>query len=85
VQLSRVVPEYSTALKNAGIGGAVILDATINPDGIVDAVRTVSAPDPDLERAAIDAVRQWRYSVTLLNCEPIEVRMRVTVRFDPGS
>jgi len=31
--------------------------------------------------AAVTAVREWRYTQTLLNCTPIEVQMTVTTRF----
>ena len=31
--------------------------------------------------AAVEAVRQWVYDWTLLNCVPIEVPMTVTVHF----
>jgi outer membrane biosynthesis protein TonB len=41
----------------------------------------MNAPDPDLGNAAVEAVRQWQFSATLLNCTPIEVRMQVMVNF----
>jgi protein TonB len=34
-----------------------------------------------LDGAALDAVRQWRYSPTLLNGAPVPVIMTVTVNF----
>jgi len=36
---------------------------------------------PLLDAAAIEAVRQWRYTPTLLNGVPVPVVMTVTVRF----
>ena len=36
---------------------------------------------PELDQAAIDAVLQWRYASTLLNGEPVEVEMVVTINF----
>jgi len=36
-----------------------------------------------LAPAAIDAVKQWRYSPTLLNCVPVEVETEVIVSFRP--
>jgi protein TonB len=36
---------------------------------------------PMLAKAAIEAVRQWRYRPYLLNDEPIEVETEVTVNF----
>ena len=43
----------------------------------VDVVKSI----PELDQAAIDAVRQWRYETTLLNGEPIEVAMNAIIRF----
>jgi len=36
---------------------------------------------PELVSAAIEAIRQWRYTPTLLNCVAIEVPMKVSVLF----
>jgi protein TonB len=36
---------------------------------------------PLLDAAALDAVRQWEYTPTLLNGSPVAVVMTVTVRF----
>mgnify|MGYP006148108131 CR=1 FL=1 len=49
----------------------------------VQSVRVLSAQvHPDLAGAAMDAVRQWRYSPTLLNGVAVEVMMTVNVTFD---
>jgi len=37
--------------------------------------------DPELTRAAVEAVSKWRYSPTLLNGDPIEVGTTVMVNF----
>jgi len=49
----------------------------------VSSVPVLSAQvHPDFEIAAVDAVRQWRFTPTLLNGVPVEVVMTVSVRFD---
>jgi TonB family protein len=80
-KLRDVRPVYPDHLKAAKVGGTVTLEALIGTDGVVRDVREVKGPHPDLEAAAADAVRQWLFSTTLLNCEPIEVRMKVTINF----
>jgi hypothetical protein len=61
--------------------GVVRIDAVIGPDGLVKETRvTNDAPDA-LARAALDAVQQWEFDPTLLNCEAVDVRMSVTVDF----
>jgi len=41
----------------------------------------VLAGHPLLEKAAIDAVRRWRYQPTLLNGETVEVVTEIDVNF----
>lgn len=81
VKLKDVRPTYPAHLKQAGIGGLVVLDANIGTDGSVTRVDVVSSPHPDLSSSAADAVRQWLFDSTLLNCEPVDVRMKVSVTF----
>ena len=69
-------------MRDAGIEGVVPMEAAIGRDGTVVSVRVVSAQvHPELAIAAVDAVRQWRFDSTLLNGEPVEVVMTVSVRF----
>jgi len=58
----------------------VILHAIISRDGSITALDVVSG-QPLLVKAALDAVRQWRYRPTLLNGEPVEVDTTITVIF----
>ena len=53
----------------------------IGTDGTIRDVQTRSSPHPEFAAAAASAIRQWEFSETLLNCVPVEVQMRVTVRF----
>lgn len=81
LKLVDVKPVYPEQLQAAKIGGVVKLDALIGTDGTVRDVKVVDSANPDLERAAIDAVRQWEFTPTYLNCTPIEVRMQVLASF----
>ena len=80
-KLKDVRPVYPAHLKQGGIGGLVVLDANIGTDGSVTRVDVVSSPHPELSSSAADAVRQWMFDSTLLNCEPVDVRMKVSVTF----
>jgi protein TonB len=60
--------------------GTVILEATIGKDGMVKDVRVIRSA-PMFDEAALAAVRQWRYTVPMLNGQPIEILMTVTVHF----
>lgn len=77
-----VRPVYPSEMRAAGREGVVPLEATIRLDGTVGSVRVLSAEvHPDFAIAAVDAVRQWRYSPTLLNGKPVEVVMNVSITF----
>jgi periplasmic protein TonB len=78
--LHRVQPEYPALARSARIQGQVLLRAVISRDGTIENLQ-VLAGHPMLVRAAIDAVRQWRYRPYILNGEPIEVETQVTVNF----
>jgi TonB family protein len=76
-----VRPLYPDHLRIAETGGVVTLDARIGPDGYVSEARVSSSAHPDLDAAAVEAVQGWEFTSTLLNCEPVDVRMKVTVNF----
>ena len=81
VMVARVQPIYPPAEAAQGIGGTVVLSATIGADGLVREVKALRNPSDDLSRAAIDAVSQWQFTPTLLNGSPVDVRMTVNVNF----
>ena len=79
-QISKVQPVYPPIALSARVSGVVILEAMIGVDGRV-ADATVLRSIPLLDQAALDAVRQWVYTPTLLNGVPVPVIMTVTVTF----
>jgi len=78
-----VPPRYPSTAQAARVEGVVVLDAVIDPAGRVTDVR-VTRSIPLLDQAAVDAVRQWRFTPTLLNGEPVSILLTVTVRFTLG-
>jgi len=78
--IHRVDPIYPAIARAAHISGEVKLRATIATDGTVKDYEVVSG-NSLLLRAAISAIRQWRYRPTLLNGEPVEVETFITVNF----
>lgn len=79
-RLSGPSPVYPALARAARADGEVRLEAVIATDGRVKDARVVQS-DPMFDEAALHAVRQWRYTVPMLNGQPIEVIMTVTVRF----
>lgn len=83
VLIQRVEPVYPVLAKQSGIEGAVVLEALVNASGQVKDVRVASG-NSLLAAAALRAVRQWRYRVSLLNGKPVEVPIRITLNFELG-
>jgi periplasmic protein TonB len=73
-------PVYPAIARAARMEGMVILEATIGKDGLVKDVRVIRSAAV-FDEAALAAVRQWRYTVPMLNGQPIEILMTVTVNF----
>ena len=75
-----VAPVYPSLAVRTRTEGPVVLEAIIGEDGSVREVRVLRSIAL-LDEAAIEAVKQWRFSPTRLNGEPVPVLMQVTVNF----
>lgn len=73
-------PIYPALAQAAHVEGVVIIEAVLDESGRVQNLRVLRA-HPMLQQAAVDAVRQWEYTPTLLNGVPVRVVMTVTVTF----
>jgi TonB family protein len=78
--VTKVAPVYPALARQARIQGTVILRVVINKSGDVENMQLVSG-HPMLAPAAVEAVKQWKYSPYLLNGEPVEVETDVSVNF----
>jgi TonB family protein len=78
--LKRTQPVYPPNALHLRIEGPVQLLATISKSGDISAVKVLSG-DSSLARAAVEAVKQWKYKPYLLNGEPVEIQTQVTVNF----
>ena len=79
-QTKRVTPPYPPEAQAAGVQGIVIMEATIGADGKVTDVRVLRSI-PLLDQAAMEAVRQFEYTPTVINGVAVPVLMTVTVNF----
>jgi protein TonB len=80
VKTKDVRPTYPAIAQSARVQGIVIIEATIGPSGKVTDAKVLRSI-PLLDNAALDAVRQWQFTPTLLNGVPVPVIMTVTVQF----
>jgi protein TonB len=76
--IKKVDPVYPAVMAASGTGGVVVLDAIIRRDGTIGDVTVLRSSNPAFEPAAIEAVKQWRYTPL-----PYEGVVTVTVNFMP--
>lgn len=79
--IKKVQPVYPPMAQQFHRQGSVQLLATINKSGDTSKVQILSG-DPMLSRAAVDAVKQWKYRPYLLNGQPVEIETQITVVFN---
>lgn len=82
--LHRVDPTYPTLATSTHVEGDVEIQAVIDQTGKVTSTKVISGPTL-LRAAAMEAVRQWKYSPATLDGKPITMQYKVTVRFRLGQ
>jgi periplasmic protein TonB len=75
-----IAPAYPVVARATHVEGVVIIEATIDEHGNVTQTRVLRSI-PLLDDPAVAAVRQWKFSPTLLNNVPVSIVMTVTVNF----
>jgi len=78
--LYKVDPPYPEAARASGTEGLVVLDALIAADGTVKRLRPIAGPEV-LAQAALDAVRNWRYTPCRSGGQAVEVETTISVDF----
>jgi protein TonB len=82
-KLKDVQPVYPPLALSGRLQGVVILECMVDTRGRVQEAKVLRGV-PLLDQAALDAVRQWVYSITLVDGVPVPVIMTVTVSFRLG-
>jgi TonB family protein len=77
-----VDPAYPDGGKASGQGGIVVLQVLIGRDGSVQDAMFIQG-SLAFARAAIDAVKQWRFKPYSLNGRPVAVQSLITLNFKP--
>jgi len=78
--IKKVEPIYPELARNAHVSGDVSLQISIDEKGDVSEISVVQG-HPLLADAAINAVKQWKYSPALMNGKPVLVNVVATVTF----
>ncbi len=77
-EVEPVYPPVDSLLRNEG---SVVLLITIGKDGSVELARVVRSFNGRFDKAAIDAVTQWKYQPALLNGRPVRLARVISVQF----
>lgn len=87
VPLVRIEPDYPIDAEQRGIEGWVTIQFSITRAGTVENAAVVAAHPPRVfDRAALQAVRKWKYNPKILNGEAVERRgVQVTLMFQLGG
>ena len=79
-----VDPEYPAAAKASGQRGSVVLQVLVGRDGVVKDAKFISGSFV-FARAAIDAVKQWRFKPYAMNGRAVSVQSVITLTFKPPA
>ena len=77
---SKVTPQYPDALKQTHAQGTVSFYARIEPDGSISHIKTLQSASSLLDRAAREAVEQWRYRPP--SCQGTPVKAETVIEID---
>lgn len=78
-------PRYPSDAMRRGESGDVLLRVQVGADGVPKAVEVVrSSHSRSLDRAAIDAVRKWRFQPARQGGQAVEGTVQVPISFNPG-
>ncbi len=82
IPVSQPEPRYPRAALRAAIGGTVQVQVDVGPDGVPTSVSLVQGSgNRELDRAALDAVRRWRFQPAMANGQPSVGRVTVPIQF----
>jgi TonB family protein len=76
-----VMPVYPEGAAEKGEQGVVVVEAQYNGKGDVTDTAVLEAPSAGLGQAVVAAVKQWKFTPSSLNGEPISVRGKLTFYF----
>jgi protein TonB len=80
--ISHPTPVYPQDALLSHLWGTVVVELTVDREGIPRDIHVLSSPGGSLSRAAVDVLRQARYRPYLVNGKPAEIQSTVSVDFN---
>jgi protein TonB len=82
VLVYEVKPQYTPEAKARGVHGSVEMECVVETDGTVgEDIKVTKSLDPDLDRQAIIALRQWRFRPGTKDDKAVRVQVNVEMTF----
>jgi TonB family protein len=81
----KVQPTLPETARMNGHLGTVWLYATIGKDGAIQHLQVIGGSWPELNKSAMDAVQQWKYSPYERCGQPVEVETLILINFFKGG
>jgi TonB family protein len=79
--ITMVSPNHPKVLLEKRVGGDVEVECLVGVDGRPGELRVLSASQPELGEAALDALRQWTFKPGMRDGKPAAMRVRVPFNF----
>ncbi|MBC7931878.1 MAG: TonB family protein [Rubrivivax sp.] len=80
----RVSPNYPATARAARVVGVVTVFLLVNEKGDVESVQRADGP-PQLQQAAADAARRWRFNPTVIDGQPMRVTGYLSFNFTANN
>ncbi|HZJ29931.1 MAG TPA: TonB family protein [Vicinamibacterales bacterium] len=80
VPIKTVQPQYSAEALQARLQGTVAVEVLVDEKGHVADARVLRSI-PLLDKAALEAARQWEFTPTLMNGEPVPILLQLEMNF----
>jgi protein TonB len=74
-------PQFPEKERKAGHRGTVVLTLVVSPGGLPRDIRVSRTLSPEFDKAAIDAVKKWKFTPATRDSKPIAVEIDVGVAF----
>jgi len=79
--VNRVQPVYPAEARKNPVNGSVVLQVTINQEGVPTKVMVIKSLRADYDRSALDAVKDWRFAPATKDGVPVEVQTHIDIHY----
>jgi len=75
----QVAPDHPS--EGFRVAGTVLIGLIVSSKGEPTDIHVVHSLEKELDRAAMDAVKQWRFDPAIKDGKPVAVRLNIEIRF----